>query len=103
MKREYVLTLLAQHQKELAEFGIRRLALFGSVARNESTTESDIDFLVEFEGEPTFDRYVELNFYLESLLNRSVDLVTIASLRDFMRSRVEKEAIDVQGLSPLPR
>jgi predicted nucleotidyltransferase len=44
------------------------LALFGSVARDEATAESDVDLLVEFEGGATFDRYMDLKFFLEECL-----------------------------------
>lgn len=103
MKRAKVLALLAAHREELAAFGVRRLALFGSVARDAAGPTSDVDLLVEFEGRATFDRYVELSFYLEALLHRSVDLVTIESLRGFMREVIEKDVQDVAGLSPLSR
>lgn len=103
MRREDVLHLLTQHREELATFGIRRLALFGSVARDAANSSSDIDMLVEFEGSPTFDRYAELNFFLEDLLHRPVDLVTLPSLRESLRNSIEQDALDVPGLSPLPR
>lgn len=101
MRREDVLRLLTQHREELATFGIRRLALFGSVARDAANSSSDIDMLVEFEGSPSFDRYVELNFFLEDLLHRPVDLVTLPFLRESLRNSIEQDALDVPGLSPL--
>lgn len=103
MNQVQVIALLTQHRRELATFGIKRLALFGSVARDAAGPASDVDVLVEFDGKPTFDQYMELNFFLEALLQRPVDLVTSGSLRDFMRDVVEQEAIDVQGLSPVSR
>jgi predicted nucleotidyltransferase len=101
MRREEIIDTLVQHRQDLAIFGIRRLALFGSVARNEARHDSDVDVLVEFEGTPTFDRYADLNFYLENLLRHSVDLITSNSLRDFMRPSVEQDAVDVSGLSTI--
>jgi predicted nucleotidyltransferase len=103
MKRDKILFILAHHRDELASFGLRRLALFGSVAREEAGPSSDVDVLVEFEGKASFDRYVELNFLLENLLHRRVDLVTAQSLREPLRSVVEQEACDVPGLSPVSR
>ena len=99
MQRKDVLDTLAEHRCELVAFGLRRLALFGSVARDEATPDSDVDLLVEFDGAATFDRYMALNFYLEDLLRHSVDLVTLGSLREFMRASVEQEALDVVELS----
>lgn len=42
--------ILKQHQKELAEQGVRTLAIFGSVARNESAAKSDVDILIDFDS-----------------------------------------------------
>ena len=102
LTRDAALSLLSQHRQALVSFGLRRLAVFGSVARDGAGPTSDVDVLVEFNGKPSFDRYMELSFYLEDLLGRPVDLVTHASLREFMRDAVEREAIDVEGLSPIP-
>ena len=83
----------------IAEFcrrhGIRRLAFFGSVLRDDFTPESDVDVLVEFEGPATFAAYMDLKFYLEDLLGRPVDLVTDKAVRDELRPFIEKEMIRV--------
>ena len=51
---------------DILSLGVRRLALFGSVARNEARHDSDIDLLVEFEpGQKTFDRFMALADLLE--------------------------------------
>ena len=67
MERDEILRRLASHRAELARLGVRSLALFGSVARDEAGSASDVDLLVEFEGPATVDRYVELEFFLENL------------------------------------
>jgi len=73
-----------------------RLALFGSVARNEATENSDIDLLVTFSQQPvTSVDYFNLQFYLEDLLGCSVDLITDKALRKELRPYIEKELIDV--------
>lgn len=46
MKRDEVLAIVAQHQADLQAMGVKSLALFGSVARNEAKAASDVDFLV---------------------------------------------------------
>ena len=71
------------------------LAIFGSVARDEARPDSDVDILVEFEGSVTFDRYMDVKFYLEDLLETRVDLVSQRSLKPLIRSTVEQEAIYV--------
>ena len=53
MQREQILALLAKHRADLERYGVRSLALFGSVARDEAEAKSDIDMLVEFEGPAT--------------------------------------------------
>lgn len=60
----------------LAAYGVRSLLLVESVARGEARPASDVDLLVEFEGTPSFDRYMGLRIYLEDQLGRTVDLIT---------------------------
>jgi predicted nucleotidyltransferase len=96
MDTSHTLRLLNDHEAALRErFGVRHLALFGSVARNEAHPGSDVDLLVEFDGPATSDRYFGLQFYLEDLLGRPVDLVTDKALRPELRPHVEREAIRV--------
>jgi len=51
-----------------ARFGVTRLALFGSIARDTTTGSSDIDILVAFDDPATSERYFGVQFYLEDLL-----------------------------------
>ncbi|QQE66552.1 DNA polymerase subunit beta [Leptolyngbya sp. BL0902] len=74
---------------------MRSLALFGSVARDETTPTSDIDILVELEPPITFDRYMDIKFYLEDNLGKKVDLVSWKSLKPQLQEIVEKEAVHV--------
>ncbi len=76
-------------------FGVTRLALFGSTARDCATANSDIDILVNFDGVATSQRYFGVQFYLEDLLGCTVDLVTEKALRTELRPYIEREAIDV--------
>ncbi len=101
MRRDEALAILTAHREELAAFGLRRLAVFGSVARDEAGPDSDVDVLVEFEGGATFDRYAGLYDRLEDLLRCRVDLVTASAVRPFMREGVEEDAHEVEGLSPV--
>lgn len=95
MQRDKILATLKQHQTALKGLGVRSLALFGSVARDEATPTSDVDILVEFEPPVTFDRYMDVKFYLEDQLGSKVDLVTWKSLKPQIRVSVEQEAIHV--------
>jgi uncharacterized protein len=102
MTRDEVLRQLAAHREALANLGVRSLALFGSVAREEAGPGSDVDLLVEFEGAATLDRYLELESYVEGVLGCSVDLITRRSLKPPLRSAIEKDICYVPGLSAIP-
>ncbi|MBE9194344.1 nucleotidyltransferase family protein [Synechocystis sp. LEGE 06083] len=96
MKRQSVLQLLSQSKPDLqARFGVTRLALFGSTARDEAGPHSDVDILVSFDGPATSHRYFGVQFYLEDLLGCAVDLVTEKALRPELRSHIEQEKMDV--------
>lgn len=77
LKRQQAIDLLTRSKPELQErFGVIRLALFGSTARDTATSSSDIDILVAFDGPATSARYFGVQFYLEDLFGCPVDLVT---------------------------
>ena len=96
MNRDEVLKMLRAHKATLAQrFGVTNLALFGSVARNEMSDDSDIDILVRFDRPGTSKAYFGVQFYLEDLLGHPVDLVTEKALRTEFRPHVEREAINV--------
>lgn len=61
-------------------YGVTRMALYGSVARNEAGAESDVDLLVEF-SRPLGFEFVDLAFHLEDVLGRNVDLGTFETLQ----------------------
>jgi hypothetical protein len=96
MTRANALGLLAEHKPELARrFGVTGLALFGSTARDAAGAGSDVDILVVFDGPATSERYFGVQFYLEDVLGRPVDLVTEKALRPELRPYIEKEAVRV--------
>ena len=95
MKRAQVIKLISEQQQALVRFGVERLSLFGSFAREEAHPDSDIDVLVDFEEKATFDRYMDLKFFLEDLLGQRVDLVTRNALRTSVRSKIEQEALRI--------
>ena len=96
MNCDAMVKVLQQQEADLRQrFGVQHLSLFGSVSRHEATAESDSDRLVEFDGPTTFDRYMDLKFVLEELLQCRVDLVTEAALRPRLKTAIEKELIRV--------
>ncbi len=96
MTRSETLRVLEQHKPHLVrEFGLSRLALFGSTVRDTAHAGSDVDLLVAFDGPATSKRYFGVQFYLEDLLGRRVDLVTEKALRPELRAVIEQEAVSV--------
>ena len=96
MDRISTLALLAQHKVELMRrFGVTELAQFGSTVRGTARPDSDVDVLVSFDGPATSQRYFGVQFYLEDLLGRPVDLVTAKALRPELRPYIEREATHV--------
>lgn len=95
MRREEALRILSEYREGIKERGVVSLALFGSVARDEATSDSDIDILVEFEPEAhvsMFD-FLEFQEYLETLLGHRVDLVAKRAIKRRLRDDIPKEAI----------
>jgi predicted nucleotidyltransferase len=96
MQRDEALALLREHKDEIiARYHVKHLALFGSMARNEAREESDVDVLVDFDGPATFDGYFDLQFFLEDLFRRKVDLVCSNSVRPRIMPYIEREALYV--------
>jgi predicted nucleotidyltransferase len=96
MKQDIVLQTLRQKNAELTkQFGVKSLSLFGSVARNEATSSSDVDLLVEFNRPVGYFGLFALQDYLEKLLGCSVDLGTPDSLKPYMRERIMGDLIHV--------
>lgn len=86
-----LLQILADNQSKIKMFGVQRLGLFGSFVRNEQTTESDVDFIVEFEKEKkTYNNFIGLAELLESLLGRRVEIVTPQSLSPYIGPHIIK-------------
>lgn len=91
--RDDILEFLRSAKHRFAEeYGVHRIGLFGSLARGDQSSDSDIDIVVELDS-PTFDQYMELKFELEDHFGISVDLVLLDSLKRGMRPKVEQEAI----------
>lgn len=95
MDHTNILKLLWDYREELRRMGVKSLALFGSAVRGELRPDSDIDLLVELEPPYTFDRYIQIKFFLEDLLGRPVDLVMAESLKPRIQPYVEREAVYV--------
>lgn len=77
------------------EYALKKMGIFGSVARGEERIDSDIDVVVEFE-KPNLMKQAELMLELQNLLGREVDVVAIwKQMNPRLRARIEKETIYV--------
>lgn len=96
MKREEILTLLRNYKQEYAnQYGILELGVFGSVARNEATEESDVDICISTLTPDAF-MLVHVKEDLEKLVQRHVDIVRLReNMNPFLKSRLGKEALYV--------
>jgi len=97
MNRDEVLAILKVEEPRLrAEFGVKSLALFGSVARNEALEASDVDLLVEYDRPIGLLHHVGTALHLEKLLGvPKVDLVLRRAVLPELRDIIFSEAIDV--------
>ncbi|MDI9349483.1 MAG: nucleotidyltransferase family protein [Candidatus Symbiobacter sp.] len=96
MQKSTAILFLRQHQPEMAQkFDVRRLALFGSTARDEAREDSDVDILVEFTHPATLDNYCGLKRYLQSNFPAKIDLVCDDAIRAELRPYIMKDIIYV--------
>jgi predicted nucleotidyltransferase len=96
MKREVVIRILKEKNTELVkQYGVKTLSLFGSVARDEATSTSDVDLIVEFNKPVGYFGLFALQGRLEELLGCRVDLGTPDSLKPRIRERVLGELFRV--------
>jgi len=96
LTRDEAIRRLHTVESEIRRLGVCRLALFGSVLRNEARSDSDVDLLVEFAPtEKTFDRFMALVDLLEGTLERRVEVITTESLSPFIGPHILAEAMDV--------
>ena len=95
MRREQAIAILTANQEEIEKLGIKSLALFGSVARNEAKANSDVDLLVEFQQgkQIGFFELAKIQEQLEGLLGREVDLAIAKQLKPRLRDRILKELV----------
>lgn len=95
MQREAVLQTLSAHKQELsAKYGVTRLGIFGSVARGEASSASDVDIVVEMP--PDLFKMVHMKEDLEEILAAPVDLIRYHRfLSDYLKRRIDHDAIYV--------
>ena len=88
---EDVMAYLRESRSRFWEcYGVRRIGVFGSVARGEATENSDLDVLVDM-VDPSFDHYMDLKFEIEDALGMEVDLVLAETAKERIRPALERE------------
>lgn len=95
MNRALIMNILRQQQPEFARLGVKSLAVFGSVARGNDSSESDLDILVNFNRPVGLFEFIRLKLRLEQLTGCAVNLVTPDALHPALRERILNEAVDV--------
>jgi len=95
--RDEILRMLEANRDTIRSFGARRVGLFGSCARGESTTTSDLDLVVEFDHK-SFDGYMGLKEFLEDSFECPVDLVMSDAIKPRLRASILGEAVYASGL-----
>lgn len=95
MLREEALEILRDNKRELEEkYGLKKVGIFGSVAKNAATPDSDIDIVVEMD--PDILRRAELKQELENLLGQKVDLIRYwRRMNQYLKQHIDKEALYV--------
>jgi predicted nucleotidyltransferase len=95
MNRQEAIDILVAHRDDLRARGVRRAALFGSVARGENRQDSDLDILIELDpgAEIGIFEYAGIRRYIAELFAGSVDVVDRMSLKPHVRPSAESDAI----------
>lgn len=95
MGRDQVIATLRAHEPELRAAGIVRLSLFGSMARGQQRSASDVDLLAAFDNSRKLSLLdvIHIQNQIAGLLGQSVDLVEEGTLKPRIKERVEHEAV----------
>ncbi len=94
MTKEYILDFLTEHKEEFKKkYQVDSIALFGSYSRDEATSQSDIDLLVEMPSK--FDLYYDFKEYLEDIFQKDIDLGMKKSIRPLIALSIKEDLIYV--------
>lgn len=91
MTQKQVIDILKDNRPFLeANYGVARIGIFGSYAKNTPTEESDVDMVIEFKRPPGL-KFIELAEYLEKVLGRKVDLLTFAGINSIRIKEIRED------------
>jgi uncharacterized protein len=95
-KLQDVLATLRAHELDLRQLGVSHAAVFGSVARGESSAQSDIDVLVELDASRPMGifEYARLRLYIDGLLDGAADVVNLRTLKPMLCGNILRDAIN---------
>ncbi len=94
MTKNEILTFLKENKTLMEKkYKVKKMALFGSFARDEADENSDIDILVDMSS--SFDNFFELKYFLESSLKKRVDLGRFRTMRRYIFESIKKDVIHV--------
>ena len=92
MTKEIILGYLKEHKQEfMSAFGITKLGLFGSYARNEERPNSDIDLIIELETKDIYEKKREFKKLLEKEFNTKIDIAREKYLKPLAKKEILKE------------
>lgn len=91
---EEIRNILAQHKEDLRQkYKVKEIGVFGSYVKGLQKEGSDLDILVEFEGEISLLKFINLENYLSQILGIKIDLVMKDSLKPRIGRRILNEVI----------
>lgn len=95
MHKDEVITILRRHEGELRQRGVKRAALFGSLARGEASSGSDVDIFVELDPAASLGvwEYAGICERIGELVPGKVDVSNRATLKTYIRTSAERDAI----------
>jgi predicted nucleotidyltransferase len=79
----------------LQQYGITKAAIFGSLAKGEAKTSSDVDILVEIKSDASLLDFVGIKLELEEALGRKVDLVEYDTIKPLIREKILSEQVTI--------
>jgi len=92
LTKEDIISLIQESKTKLGSLGVKSIGLFGSFVRGESSSQSDIDILIEFDSDGmTYDNFIDTCFFLEELLSHKVEVVTADSISPYIKPYIMKE------------
>lgn len=95
--KDQILKFIKDNREVIRTYRVRKLGLFGSFIRDEQEEHSDIDFMVEYEkGSKNIDNFLGLIDFLESNLEREVELITPESVSQYIKPYIDQEIEYVQ-------